>query len=268
MLVTAAQCLLCLLSNMSLEFAVEYPCSLRARYQEKHLREWGRLSKLHSIVTTVDRQVPGPDKVEWIENAADEIDLLQSETSICSECPACLPLEAAGEGEAVGCLGRINYPVDAHFEKFIADRVQLFLDTLYPEDRPRLFQILVDPESPFDGEATKELRRVTTGDGLRFFELRLPIRLSRAGANLTTDNIFDLLAGFRSEDSSLTGYTREFPPAATADYYDFLDLILRNDFSELERERLNSRSRSYEQFVRLLSALERAEALETRVLVD
>jgi len=37
---------------------------------------------------------------------------------------------------------------------------------------------------------------------------------------------------------------------------------------ELERQRLRSRSRNYEQYLRLLSALERAEALETRVLID
>jgi len=109
---------------------------------------------------------------------------------------------------------------------------------------------------------------VTTDNGLRFYELRLPIRLSRAGAHLTTDNVFDLLAGFRSDDFDRTGYTREFPLAAAADYYDFLDLILRNDLGELERQRLNSRTRGYGQFVRLLSALERAEALETRVLLD
>ena len=168
----------------------------------------------------------------------------------------------------MGCLGRINYPIDAHFEKFIADRVQLFLDTVAPEDQPRLFRILIDPESPFDGEATKELRRVTTSAGLRFFALRLPIRLTRAGAHLTTDNLFDMLAGFRSDDSHVTGYTREFPPTATGDYYDFLDLILRTDLSELERERLTSRSRSYRQFLRFLAAIERAEALEARVLVD
>jgi hypothetical protein len=53
-----------------------------------------------------------------------------------------------------------------------------------------------------------------------------------------------------------------------ADYYDFLDLVLRNDLSELERERLNARSHSYLQFMRLLAALECAEALETRVQVD
>ena len=253
---------------MSLEFAVQHTCILRARYSEERLREWGRLSSLHTILTTGDQSPPSPDKLKWIEDAGTEIELVQNETVVCSTCPACLPLAEAGEGEAVGCLGRINYPIDAQFEKFLADRVQLVLDTLDKGDQPRLLRILVDPESPFDGEATKELRRVTTADGLRFFELRLPIRLAREGAHLTTDNVFDLLAGFRSEDSDQTSYTRELPPTATGDYYDFLDLILRNDVSELERQRLRSRSRNYEQYLRLLSALERAEALETRVLID
>ena len=253
---------------MSLEFAVQHPCVLRARYAEKHLREWGRLSNLHTILTTGDQSAPSPDKMKWIEDSGSEIDLLQTETAVCGTCPACLPVDEAGVGEAVGCLGRINYPIDAQFEKFLADRVQLALDTLDKIDQPRLLHILIDPESPFDGEATKELRRVTTGAGLRFFELRIPIRLAREGSHLTTDHIFDLLAGFRSEDAESTSYTREFPFAATADYYDFLDLILRNDVSELERERLHARSRNFVQFQRLLSALERAEALETRVLID
>ena len=253
---------------MSLEFTVQHPCVLRARYSERHLREWGRLSNLHTILTTGDRAAPSADKLKWIEDSATEVELLQSETAVCANCPACLPPEVAGEGEAVGCLGRINYPVDAAFEKFLADRVQLTLDTIDKSDQPRLLHILVDPESPFDGEASKELRRVTTSESLRFFELRLPIRLTRDGSHLTTDHVFDLLAGFRSEDAEQTTYTREFPYAATADYYDFLDLMLRNDVSELERERLRARSRNYAQFLRLLSALERAEALDTRVLVD
>src|SRR5437867_9825394 len=252
---------------MSLEFAVQHNCVLRARYPEKYLREWGRLSNLHKIITS-DTRTPSADKVKWIEDATREVEILQNETVVCANCPASLPLKAAGEGEAVGCLGRITYPIEARFEKFLADRVQLALDTMDPEDQPRLLHILIDPESPFDGEATKELRRVTTADGLRFFELRLPIRLSRAASGLTTDNVFDLLAGFRSEDAAATSYAREFPFSATGDYYDFLDLILRNDLSQIERERLHSRSRTYSQFLRLLSAFERAEALDTRVLVD
>jgi len=126
----------------------------------------------------------------------------------------------------------------------------------------------VDPESPFDGEATKELRRVVTEQGLRFFELRVPIVLTRDAARLTTDNVFDLLAGFRSDDSESTTYTRELPFEAAADYYDFLDLILRNELSQSEITRLIARSRNYSQFVRLLTAIEKAEALNTRLLID
>ena len=147
---------------MSLEFAIQYSCPLRARYSEEHLRQWGRLSNLHTRLTTGDTSAPSEEKLKWVENAREEVELMQTETTICADCPACLPLNAAGEGEAVGCLGRITYPIEAQFEKFLADRVQLLLDTLDREDQPRLLRILVDAESPFDGEATKELRRVTT----------------------------------------------------------------------------------------------------------
>ena len=78
----------------------------------------------------------------------------------------------------------------------------------------------------------------------------------------------DLLAGFRSDDSETTTYTREFPFEATADYYDFLDLLLRSELSQSETSRLTTRSRNYLQFLRLLTAIEKAEALNTRVLID
>ncbi|MBC7930023.1 MAG: hypothetical protein H7Z38_05585 [Rubrivivax sp.] len=253
---------------MSLEFAIEYPCDLRARYDEEHLRAWGRLGSLHTRLTTGEHVVPSEEKVRFVERAADEIEHMKAETVICANCPARLPHEAAGEGEPVGCLGRVTYPVEAQFEKFLADRVQLTLDTVDEQDWPRLLRVLLDTDSPFDGEGTKSLRAVTTPNNLRFLELRLPIKLARRGAHLTTDNLFDALAGFTSEDAERTTYTRELPPSATADYYDFLDLILRSDLSEDERERIRRRSRNYQQFLRLLAALEVAESLRTRVLMD
>lgn len=253
---------------MSLEFAVEYGCPLRSNYPEKQLREWGRLSSLHARLTTGDASAPSEEKLKWVEGARDEIERMQEATRICAQCPACLPFDGSGEGESVGCLGRINYPIEGQFEKFLADRVQLFLDTLDKDDQPRLLRILVDPETPFDGEATKDLRRVVTEQGLRFFELRVPIALTREATRITTDNIFDLLAGFRSEDSFRTSYTREFPLAAAADYYDFLDLLLRSEISQSEATRLTLRSRNYAQFLRLLTAIEKAEALNARVLID
>ena len=253
---------------LSLEFAIQHPCALRARYAEEHLRAWGRLGSIHTRLTTGEASAPTEEKLRFVERAAIEIERMQTETSVCATCPAHLPSDAAGEGEPVGCLGRITYPVEAQFEKFLADRVQLALDTVSVEDQPRLLRILVDAESPFDGEGTKELRRVTTQQGLRFFELRLPIRLAREAVDITTDHLFDMLAGFKSETATETTYTREFPFAATADYYDFLDLALRSDISTRERERLNSRSRNYAQYLRLLAAFERAEALHTCVLID
>ena len=253
---------------MSLEFAVEHPCVLRARYDEKHLRAWGRLGSIHTRLTTGDTVAPTPDKLRFVEDSRKEVELMQQAAVVCPTCPACLPQDDAGEGETVGCLGRISYPIEAQFEKFLADRVQLALDTIDKEDQPRLLLLLVDPESPFDGEGTKELRRVTTNTGLRFFELRLPIRMTRQAAHITTDNLFDLIAGFRSDDASRTSYTREFPLQATADYYDFLDFILRNDLSASEIARLHGRGRNYAQYLRLLAAFERAEALNTRLLID
>ncbi|HVF51364.1 MAG TPA: hypothetical protein VNA19_14860 [Pyrinomonadaceae bacterium] len=253
---------------MSLEFAIEYPCALRARYAEEHLRAWGRLGSLHTRLTTGEGFAPSEEKLRFVERAADEIERMQTETGVCSTCPAHLPSDAAGEGELVGCLGRITYPIEAQFEKFLADRVQLALDTLDETDQPRLLRILIDHDSPFDGEGTKALRAAKPAEGLRFFELRLPIKFARAAAHVTTDHLFDALYGVTSEDAARTTYTRELPNPATPDYYDFLDFILRNDLTSGERERLNTRSRNYQQFLRLLAALERAEALSTRVLLD
>ena len=55
---------------MSLEFAIEYPCALRARYKEEHLRAWGRLGSLHTRLTTGEASAPTDEKVRFVERAA------------------------------------------------------------------------------------------------------------------------------------------------------------------------------------------------------
>jgi len=253
---------------VSLEFTIEYECPLRARYSEEHLRAWGRLGHIHTRVTTGETAAPTEEKLRFVERSSTEIERMQDETRVCESCPARLPPETAGEGESVGCQGRINYPVEAQFEKFLADRVQLTLDTVAEEDQPRLLRVLVDKDSPFDGEGSKALRAVTTPEGLRFFELRLPIKLAREAAHMTTDHLFDALSGFTAEDNQQTSYARELPLKAAGDYYDFLSLVLLNELSGSERSRIESRSRNYKQFLRLLAALDRAEALQSRLLLD
>jgi len=44
--------------------------------------------------------------------------------------------------------------------------------------------------------------------------------------------------------------------------------VLRNDLNQSEVQRLTTRSRNYSQYLRLLAAIELAEALDTRVLLD
>jgi hypothetical protein len=251
---------------VSLEFTIEYPCQLRERYTEAQLRLWARLGSLHARLTTGDMTAPSEEKLHFIERSREQIDLMQKETSVCRTCPA--GISTSSYGESVGCTGRITYPIEAHFEKFLADRVQLVLDTMAKDEQPRLLRILVESDTPFDGEGAKELRRVTTEDGLRFFELRLPIKLVRQGGKLTTDNIFDLLLGFTSSDPERTSYSRELPTAALADYYEFLDLLLRSDLRAGEIERLEERGKNYGQFLRLLTAMDKADALNSRILID
>src|SRR5690242_21354921 len=84
---------------MSLEFAVQYDCPLRANYSEQHLRQWGRLSSLHAKLTTGDAVAPSVDKLDWVEKASGEIERLQTATTIGAQCPAGFPVEAAGGGE-------------------------------------------------------------------------------------------------------------------------------------------------------------------------
>src|SRR5262249_15844326 len=242
---------------MSLEYAIEFPCEMRRQYGERQMRAIGRASALVSRIVSQTLETDRPPSIESIEFTASlSEDLERSETiaAYCrNHCPAHLderPNHRADQsdesfevpgiqvGEPVGCLGRIRYPIQAHFEQFIADRIQLICDTVAVENWPNLLRILADPESPFDGELTKELRRITTEEGLRFFELRLPISLTRSAARLTTDNVFDLFSGFSVSDSGQTGYERELPVAALSDYREFLEALLLKDLMPSQLARL------------------------------
>src|ERR1044072_1518779 len=78
-------------ATMSLEFALQYACPLRANYSERHLREWGRLSSLHAQLTTSDTTAPSIDNLRWVKTASADIEGMQKARTVCSECPADLP---------------------------------------------------------------------------------------------------------------------------------------------------------------------------------
>jgi hypothetical protein len=258
---------------MSLEYAIEYSCEMRRRYDEPTIRALGRTGALISRFVSETLQsegAPTSDSIAFTTHFSTEIERAEEIANFCrANCPAHLDEDLVGSPrEAIGCLGRVNYPLDARFEHFLADRLQLLYDTRDPADWPRLLHLLIDPESPFDGEGTKELRRVTTDEGLRFFELRLPIQLTRQAQRLTTDNLFDLLAGFAASDDGASGYQREFPVIALGDYGDFLEALLVADLDDGERERIEAQSASYRQYLRLTRAVRRAEQLRVRLLLD
>jgi hypothetical protein len=264
---------------MSLEYAIEYPCEMRRLYGESTLRALARTGSL--IARMVDETIegsrlPSEESVQFTTRFAEELEKAEQVAAYCrNHCPAHIDEEYKDQiaertraVEPIGCLGRIRYPIEARFERFLADRLQLLYDTLVPEQWPQLMHILIDSESPFDGEGTKELRRVTTAEGLRFFEQRLPISLARQASRLTTDHLFDLLAGFTATDDGASGYQRELPPITLTDYSNFLQALLIHDLSAEERARLHSQSASYSQFVRFACAVSLAEKLGVRLLLD
>jgi len=278
---------------MSLEYAIEYPCEMRRIYGEQRLRHLGRAGSLVSQIvnlTLENDRPPSDESIKFTTELSDDLEVSEQVAEYCrAHCPAHieqnfdyefdedqsdrsdedLNLPQSGSScETIGCLGRIRYPIEARFERFLADRAQLLSDTLPQEQWPNLFLILVDPESPFDGEVTKELRRVTTPEGLRFFELRTPISLARKTAKLTTDNLFDLLAGFAASDEGASGYQRELPVMALSDYAEFLEALLINGLTVCERARLRAQGASYSQFVRFTRAVRLAESLGVRLLMD
>jgi hypothetical protein len=273
---------------MSLEYAIEYPCEMRRQYDEATLRAVARTGSLISRMvneTLVGSRLPSEESINFTTRFSDDLEKAERIALHCrTHCPAHLdrafeddnnddvapggPVGRLDTAEPIGCLGRIRYPIEARFERLLADRLQLIYDIVAPENWPHLLHILIDSESPFDGEGTKELRRVTTPEGLRFFEQRVPIELARRASRLTTDNIFDLLAGFTASDGGASGYQRELPVIALPDYGEFLEALLINDLTEDERVRLNTQSASYSQYVRFTRGVRLAEKLGVRILMD
>ena len=269
---------------MSLEYAIEYKCEMRRQYDEPTLRALGRTGALISrlVTDTVERsRTPSEESVQFTMRLSADLERSEQVADYCrTQCPAHvdtaldeldvqrLVTNPAITPEPIGCLGRISYPIEGRFERFLADRLQLIYDTVAPEQWPRLLHILLDAESPFDGAASQELRRVTTSDGLRFFELRLPIECARKASRLTTDHVFDLLAGFSASDDGASGYHRELPVVALSDYAELLEALLINDLSESEQERLLTQGITYTQYRRFARAVRLAEQLGVRVLMD
>lgn len=257
---------------MSLEFGIEFSCAVRRRLSEQQLRELARLASLNARFVDLSNrsaQAPTADMMRFMERSMEKLRQLDEITPICRQCPANISSQTPDHHtEVIGCLGRINYPIDTQFEHFLANRIQLIVDIVTPDEWPRALHVLIDKESPFDGEGTKELRRITTAEGLRFFELRLPIKLHRKAAHLNTDNIFDMLAGFSATDNGASSYLRELPVMALADFSELFEAVFSQFLLEQEKLQLLSHSVSFRQYLRYAEAVKRADELQVRMLID
>lgn len=265
---------------MSLEYAIECHCGIRKSSGEPAMRMLARTARLVSRVvseTIEGERTPSAESFEFTTRHASEVERIEQISRFCrANCPAGFDSRlSTGEGpevpaepEPIHCLGRIRYPIEARFEHFLADRVQLLYDTSDGGRLPGLLQLLLEADSPFDGEVTKELRRVTTPEGLRFYERRLPIPLVRRASRLTTDNIFDLMAGFSSTDEGASGYQRELPAFALADFSDLFEAILFRDLGAAEVQRMSDSGGTYLQYLRLGRAMGHAARLGVRLLLD
>ena len=134
---------------MSLEYGLEFVCLVRRRVDETELRELARIADINARLVKMSLRSsipPSEEMIQFVESSAEKLRKLDEILPVCRQCPANFMMEPNGlNAETVGCLGRINYPIDAGFEHFLASRIQLILDLNIQEDWPRALQVLAQP---------------------------------------------------------------------------------------------------------------------------
>jgi hypothetical protein len=256
---------------MALEYTLELKCAVRRRLPEQELRQLARLSEINAQFIEQSlylERLPPPELMHYIHNSQAKLRVLDSILPVCRSCPANFTLALQPGTDRIGCMGKIDYPVDTALEHFLANRFQLVLDTTAAEDWPRALHALLDRDTPFDGELTKHLRHRKVNEQPRFFALPQPIPLARQAAHITTDNLFDLLSGFVSSDFELSGYRYELPVIVLADYRELLEMLFQHHLLDEERERLAANSRSFRQYLTYVEAIKYAEELQVRLLLN
>lgn len=265
---------------MGIDYVIPHPCRNREDLGESGLRRWTFLFMIHKYLQdhpelshrgleTKEWQMPSykgePSEpqvftIEDVRNVGAEIG---KRLQICRDCPANLDPKA----EEFGCVGRINYPLQASFEDFIAERLQRVIDRRGVEEWPTLLNLIMRSDSPFDGAPVARLRATELRGGSRLLERREPVPFQRAGDGISTDHILHALLGLSSPNSADTGYGREIPRELVSIYVDFLSGLL---YAYLSEERVVEFSRtcaSYLQFRWMHRALRLALKLDAPLFI-
>src|SRR5262245_8758878 len=102
---------------MSLEYGLEFVCLVRRRVGEAELRELARIADINArlVKMSLNSSIPpSEDVIRFVEESAEKLHKLDEILPVCRQCPANFMMGPNGaNGETVGCLGRINYPIDA-----------------------------------------------------------------------------------------------------------------------------------------------------------
>src|SRR5262245_66362172 len=131
---------------MSLEYAIEYPCEMRRLYGEQTLRDLGRAGSLVSQIvnmTLKNDRPPSEESIRFTTDLSEELEISERVAEYCRmRCPAHIEQnfdyefdgvefgsedesfnlpQGAQAGKTIGGLGRIRYPSEARFARFLAD---------------------------------------------------------------------------------------------------------------------------------------------------
>ena len=266
---------------MGIDYVIPYPCENRRDLGEAGLRRWTFLYMIQKYLQEhPDLSRDSLEGKQWnlptisggesSETKFDYSDIRHVAERIgkhikrCHNCAANMDPKA----DEFGCVGRINYPLQACFEEFLAERLQKVIDLRSPEEWPALLNLILRHDSPFDGKPVAKLRATVLKNGSRLLERKQPVPFLRAGDGISTDHILHALLGMSSPTSSQTGYAREVPVELLNIYLDFLSGAL---YASLSEERVLELSRScstYLQFRWLHRALRIAYKLGTPLLLN
>jgi len=257
---------------LGIDYVLPYPCVNREKLGEDGLRRWTFLYMVHKYLQA-HPDMPGAVSERWKmpvtqglsrehrEFGREDVSEVGREIAPlirrCAGCEANLDPKA----DEFGCVGRVNYPIQARFEEFLAAELQKVMDRLDPEQWPILLTLILRRDGPFDGKPIARLRLLASGGRGKVFEREEAVAFHRVGDGLTMDPVFHALMGLPLPGKEAS-YGREIPKPLVPVYAEFLGSLLYGSQSERKIAELSRGSSSYLQFRWLHRALKTAEKLE------
>ena len=257
---------------MGIDYVLPHPCANREELGEEGIRRWTFLYMVHKYLRA-HPDMPGAVSERWkmpltrgLSRKQQEFDRADVEEvggkigpyiRRCADCPANLDPKA----DEFGCVGRINYPIQARFEEFLADTLQRMLDRLDAEAWPALLGLIMRRDGPYSGKPVARLRLLATGGQGRVLERNEPMDFHRVGDGISTNAVIHALMGLPHADGN-DSYGREIPRAMVPVYLEFMGALLYGSLHEKRIAEFSRSCSSYLQFRWFHQALKLALKLD------